>query len=77
MKENCKVDKQTAEKMDITGKRLYAVKHVLELFIYCVEDKIYSKSSVEIYYLGLLLNEYFNNTKKMYNNIEEELGTLK
>ena len=76
MTENCKVDAQTAEKIDKIGKRLFAIKHVLEFFIYCIEEKDYSKNPVEIYYLGTIIYEYFNNTKKMYNNIEKELGTL-
>jgi len=77
MKDYCKLDETTADKMDIIGCRLFTVNSALELLLYCIEHEIYSQNFCELYSFGTIFQEYFIETKKMYNDIEEELGTLK
>lgn len=76
MNSSCKLDYETAQKINNIGKRLSTAKNCLELLLYCVEAEIFSQSIVELYSFGTVLNEYFEKTKELYNNIEFELGTL-
>ena len=76
MKDYCKLDEETADKMARIGDRLFTLNYCLNLFLFCLECKIHAKSAIEIYSFGSMLNEYFLNTKNMYNEIEEKLGTL-
>ena len=76
MKDYCKLDEATADKMDTIGCRLFTLRNGLNLLLYCMEGEIYSENASEIHSFGLILHEYFLKTKNMYNEIEEEVGTL-
>ncbi len=76
MKDYCKLDKAIADKMDMIGCRLFTLRAGLNLLLYCVEGEIYSENTYEIHSLGLMIQEYFLKTKTLYNEIEEEVGTL-
>lgn len=68
------LNNETLEKFEVISNRMFNIKHCFELFIYNLQNDGYAENSVEIITLGLILKEYFNQTKEIYNNLESEIG---
>ena len=62
------------EKFELISSRLFNIKHCFNLFIYTLQNASFDENSVEIITFGIILKEYFNQTKNIYNNLENELG---
>ncbi len=72
--ENKNLNDEVIEKFETIGRRMFNIKHCFELFLYIFQNECFNENSVEIITFGLILKEYFNQTKEIYNNLEKELG---
>lgn len=68
------IEESCKEKFEIIRNRMFNIKHSFNLFINTLENDYLSENSVEIITYGLILKEYFNQTKEKFNELEQELN---
>lgn len=66
--------KELKERFNILDSELYNLKHAFKLFVDYLEDE--TEIPLQVKCFALILNEYFNKTKKDFNKLEEDLGVL-
>ena len=66
--------KELKERFNILDSELYNLKHAFKLFVDYLEDETDIPLKAKCF--ALILNEYFNKTKKDFNKLEEDLGIL-
>ena len=54
--------------------RMFTLKHSLNFFIFCLNNGEFSDFPISMISFAYLIEEYFNNTKELYNNLQDKLG---
>ena len=67
-------NEEVRERFDKISSRMYNFKHSLNFFFKSLEDE--TELTLELVCLCYILKEYFNNTKKEYNQLEKDFGLL-
>ena len=68
------INNELTETFELIGSRMFNLKHCFELFEYNLQNDGYAENPVEITTFFIILKEYFNHTKELYNKLEDELG---
>ena len=67
------IDESIAQRLNNIGSRLYTLKYVLNFYVYCIEENIFSDSELELTCLGTVICDFLDITKSKYNDLESEL----
>ncbi len=67
-------NQKTIEKFENISSKLYNIKYCLEFYLDYIENE--TDAPLNVICTGLIIKEYFNNTKNEYNRLEEDLGIL-
>ncbi len=71
---NNTVSEEIKNKLEEHSIRLITTKQALSLLLFCIESDWYNETVVELYSFGKILEEYFQNTYKEFQDVSEAIG---
>ena len=71
---NNTVSEEIKNKLEEHSIRLITAKQALSLLLFCIESNWYNETVVELYSFGKILEEYFQNTYKEFQDVSEAIG---